>query len=358
MRKAKCTGCGQDFPLNSLYSVNDKHYCEPCGNNAYAEAQKYADPINVVKLTDPTVCARCEADGGSMEYATTAGAPMCHTCREHVYNWPFPLWLRAGLALTCALLIFALVVGDKYFKAGRNLYRGTRLVDTGQYEAAIPLLKPVVSAAPNCEKCILLLAIAHLKSGDPAAADIVIQAHNGGRFSNDESLLVDKVKEQFSHYDRAAEFLKAASEQDEKGDTAAAEASIRQAHAAYPEWKVVDVFEADIQAGKAFTAKDYPAFLAIERKQMEQFPDNAMRIAGVASALAAMYASTNDDQYRVEAEQLLSRAKQLSTTQQMKDAYAEYEERILYRLRTKDIIDKPEYDKRFRPQQLAKKEAN
>jgi hypothetical protein len=66
---------------------------------------------------------------------------------------------------------------------------------------------------------------------------------------------------------------------------------------------------------------------------------------------------TGDEKYARDTEDHLQKAQTLSGNDpQSMAAYREYSERIRYRLKSREIIDKTEYDKRFRPE-LAKKEA-
>ena len=65
--------------------------------------------------------------------------------------------------------------------------------------------------------------------------------------------------------------------------------------------------------------------------------------------MACKYAVTGDRSWKQQAEAMLEKARQLSqkSPEEMK-AYEEYAERTKYRLSSRVIIDKPEYDKRFR----------
>ena len=68
----------------------------------------------------------------------------------------------------------------------------------------------------------------------------------------------------------------------------------------------------------------------------------------VASAYACKYAQTQDEQYRIMSMDALDRARTLAnSTPELKEYFVEYEQRILHRLHTKQIIDRNEFIKRY-----------
>ena len=73
-----------------------------------------------------------------------------------------------------------------------------------------------------------------------------------------------------------------------------------------------------------------------------------MVVAELASALACKYAVTADVSFRDRAVQALEESRSLSKTPEEQKAFKEYSERINHRLTTREIIDKREYDRRFR----------
>jgi hypothetical protein len=100
--------------------------------------------------------------------------------------------------------------------------------------------------------------------------------------------------------------------------------------------------------GAAFSRKDYDGFLQITEKQWNETP-TALSAAGLASALACKYAVTQNIAYRRRSEEMLGKAKELAMNdKEVMQALPEWEERILYRLNSRQIITKTEYDRRFR----------
>ena len=65
--------------------------------------------------------------------------------------------------------------------------------------------------------------------------------------------------------------------------------------------------------------------------------------------MACKYAATGDPAYRQQSEEMLAKAKQMSADdQEALASLAEFEERNRYRLESREIITKAEYDRRFR----------
>ncbi|HTC92213.1 MAG TPA: tetratricopeptide repeat protein [Terriglobales bacterium] len=345
MRKANCTTCNTAIPLSSAYRVDDAVYCEACANKRFDEMKAAGKVPRVTTITDPTICAKCGLDSGNSELSLTAGLPFCMPCSQAVMERPFPTWLKGSLAFVFALLLVALWHGRPYFKAGKSLARGERLLEQQRYAEAIPYLQPVVQSAPECEKCILLLAKAQLLTGDVEAA----QKTFGGRTQFEKNDLSDEVLQIWDRAVRAVDTAGEASKlSDQKKDEEAA-AKMNQAATLYPEMKGLSITAEYYDAAVAFDHKDYNRFEQIAETAWKQQPDSAGAVAMLASAVACQYAITGDSSYRRRAEELLERARVLaqSSPNDQKN-YQEYVERIRYRLQSREIIDKDEYDRRFR----------
>ena len=69
----------------------------------------------------------------------------------------------------------------------------------------------------------------------------------------------------------------------------------------------------------------------------------------ISSALACKYAASGDTTFRQRSEEMLAKAKELTKgDKKILDGLAEFEERNHYRLETRQIISKSEYDQKFR----------
>jgi tetratricopeptide (TPR) repeat protein len=254
-----------------------------------------------------------------------------------------------GLAALLVLLVVALVHGRKYFQVGREMYIGEKLVEQGKYADAVSHLKKTVQVAPRSDKAVLLLAKAALLSGDPDTAAEAVRGHDGGRGFNQDSDFqqVDLL------FGRAASALeeakKAVALATQPGKAGEAARLMHEAAANYPELPGLTDALPYYDSGAAFESKDYDRFLALTQQTWKAHPDSADVAGQVASALACKYAATGDVSWRRQAEEMMEKSRQLAqkSPEEIK-SFEEYAERTRYRLSSREIIDKPEYDRRFR----------
>ena len=124
---------------------------------------------------------------------------------------------------------------------------------------------------------------------------------------------------------------------------------MRQASAEYPEMAQLATAIPYFEAGSAFERKDYDRFLAVSEGIWKAQPDSASAAGQLAGALACRYAVTGDPSFRTRSEEMMGKAQQLSQGDPAaKQSEQEYAERLKYRMDTREIINKQEYDRRFR----------
>jgi tetratricopeptide (TPR) repeat protein len=346
MRHATCSQCGVSGPLQTYFAYNNQSYCRNCADLLKFDTVPGAKPA---ALVDPTICARCGADNGDSEYPRLGALPFCPTCQTYVDANPYPVWLKAGLAALLALLVVALVHGRRYFSAGRQMYIGEKLVEEGKYSEAVPHLKQTVQIAPGSDKAVLLLAKAALLSGDPITASNVVEGHNHGQ-GFEQGTDLQEVNSLFSRVGSALEKVKKATDLNtQSGKAAEAATLMHQAADEYPEMPLLRNSLPGYEAGVAFQKKDYDRFLELEQEEFRLLPESGMAAGGVASALACKYAMTGDPAWKNKSEEMLEKSRLLSqkSPDDQKD-FEEFAERTRYRLETRQIIDKPEYDRKFR----------
>jgi tetratricopeptide (TPR) repeat protein len=348
MRQGTCCQCGLTTSIRSFYTMNGGTYCEPCVWKAAREAKAAGRPTEYVAVPDHSVCARCGAySGDTADHPLVGKLPLCGTCAPQVANWPYPSWLKTSLAVLMVLLAFALLHGRQYFHAGRAMYMGERLVEERQYEQALPYLQQTLQIAPDSDKAALLAAKAALLSGNVEVAQKALDGHDGGHFEvNDDFRDVETI------WNRATGALKEADQAyklgSQEGHTAEAAQMMHEASAAYPEAAVLAFMAETFDEGAAYERKDYDGFLAIARKQWKEHP-GANTSATVASALACKYAVTGNPTFKQEAEEMLEAAKkQTQGDRAQEKIFAEYVERIHYRIESRQIISQQEFDRRFR----------
>ncbi len=351
MREATCSGCGLTASIGSFYSIDGKLFCEPCSWKEERAAAERGEKLEKVSVVDGSVCARCKtvaADTGSADFPVFKGIPLCPNCQQQIQNWPYPVWLKASLAGLLILLAVALLHGRKYFHAGRVMYAGERLVEQGKYREAVPFLKEADEIAPQSDKASLLLAKAALHIGDVVTAQKALQAHAAGHYETS-----DEFREVSAFWNRATGALdkaeKAYELEDQPGKAEEAEALMRQAATEYPEVPQLASAIPYYEAGSAFERKDYDRFLAIAEGIWKAQPDSANAAGQLAGALACKYAVTGDPSFRARSEEMMEKARRFSQGDTARDqSRQEYAERLKYRLDTREIINKQEYDRRFR----------
>ncbi len=343
MRRGNCVTCNADLPLAQLRAMDGKIYCDPCVTKT-AESGQHGE---IYRISDPTICTKCNTDWGNNDLPKVGGLPYCSSCRERLYNYPFPSWLKIALVAAMLLLAVSLVHGTRYFRLGRDYYRGQRQLKARQYAAAAQSMAPVAEAAPNCEECVLLLAKAHLLDGHPELAWNAAKKYHDGHFQiNDQEKEVEAL---FNRYTMAADSMEAAQKLYLEHKEQESLKALEKAASAYPEWPIPRQQVSALKVAIAFDHKDYDQFLSLAQESYRTDPKSPDSVAQVASALACKYAVTGEPQFLDESHKYLAEAKELATTKEGMTDYQEYAERIEHRLQSREIISREEYNRRYRP---------
>jgi len=293
MRKKVCEGCGGSFGLGAMVSVFGRSMCESCAERRLEGIdQETITPETVYRLDDPTVCARCGADNGSTELGRVLEMPVCEECRERIERYPFPLWIKAACLGLAVVVAWTFAVNLRFFRARVLIEQATALVSVegGVAEASAKMAR---------------------------AAELVPEAADLAMLSN-YWLGIAALE------DRPAEALACM----ERCGGLPAEFGVKNI-----------VLQARISL--AFDEKDYEGFLRLSQEQRRQQPDAAMAAAGVASAYACLYAVHGRAQDRELALEALAEAERMG--EQDPEGIAEYKERILHRIETRQIITRKEY---------------
>jgi hypothetical protein len=344
-----CCECSKTVSDGEAYELNGKVYCGPCVQAAAERTKAAGQPVAVTRYVDKSICARCNTYIGEGGGIAVGNARLCPGCSERVQDWPYPQWLKLSLAGLLLLLAFALIHGRKYFQAGKDLYRGEQLVEKGQFKNALPYLKATMKLAPNSDKGALLTAKAALLSGDVQTAAQVLEGHNNGRFENSDKPEFQEVKRLWSNANAAFEKLDKASKLEaQDGSEVEAAKLAHEAVAIYPQLPYANMLLDEYDEGAAFAKKDYDTFLALAEKDWNLVP-GSRTAAMISSALACKYVVSGDATFRQRSEEMLAKAKEMANgDKQALDRLAEFEERNRYRLETRQIITKSEYDQKFR----------
>lgn len=349
MSQVTCCECGKSVAGAEAYELNAKVYCAPCVQAAAERAKAAGQPVAITRYVDKSICARCNTYIGEGSGIAAGNARLCLACSELVQNWPYPQWLKLSLAGLLLLLAFALLHGRKYFQAGKDLYRGEQLVEKGRYQEALPYLKATVQLAPNSDKGALLTAKAALLSGDVLTAAKVLESHDNGRFENADKPEFQEVKRLWNNANAAFDKLeKAGKLEAQDGNEVEAAKLVHEAVAIYPQIPQANILLDEYDEGVAFAKKDYDTFLALAERDWNLL--RASRTAAmISSALACKYAVSGEATYRQRSEEMLAKAKELAQgDKESLNRLAEFEERNRYRLESRQILSKTEYDQKFR----------
>jgi hypothetical protein len=342
MSLGTCSSCGLAAPLSSLAKLNGRTFCESCVGRATPAAAPAGQSIQ-----SAAACARCGAKG--TELMVVGKLPFCSSCRQLVAAWPFPQWLKLSLVALLALLAFALVHGKRYFHAGRTMYLGEHLVEKGRYAEALPYLQETLKIAPRSDKAVLLTAKAALLSGDMQSAAKAIDGHDNGHFEDSSKPDFKEVSALWNRAERAVkEAEQAAKLEEQDGKEVEAARLMHEDSSTYPEMTSLAFAAEFYDEGVAFERKDYDGFLSIAEKQWKKVAV-ANTAASLASALACKYAVTADASYRQRSEEMLAKAFEMAHSDpEGTKSLNEFAERNKYRLDSREIITKTEFDRRFR----------
>jgi len=242
-------------------------------------------------------CFRCGTDYGSVRLPRIAGMPVCDGCARILRNRPFPGWIRIAFGALILLAVLAFVYNQRFFLAHVETQRGLRELKSGNVERAVALFDEAAERVPD----------------EPGLRAL-------------------------SRYFRALMLV---------GQERPAEAIplLKEALGINPNESTIAAALLQAEAGLAYDQKDYDRFLEVEQTVAKKQPDDPIAALGVASAHACRYAATGDDAAKDLAE------RQIESASKMKGAegpeFADYLDRIRYRLETREIISRGEYLRRF-----------
>jgi tetratricopeptide (TPR) repeat protein len=235
---------------------------------------------------------------------------------------------------------------------GLAFVRAERHIEAREYARASDDLDKVLAVNPEAHNATLLKIKTDLLCDRFRNIGGLVDRIKGESF---KGKLIGEVRGLMERSDRAlGEFTKGF-ELLGKNQCGDAVPHLARAHDTFPESRLLHHAWLSAKAGACFDAKDYDGFLKEAETVAALAPEDPQSAAQVASALAAKYAASGDESFKTRAESRLARAKELCTDADSRKAFAEYGERIEHRLRTREIITKAEYDRRFRAPEGDKK---
>ncbi len=280
--------------MNETIQVAARILCDACCGQYLAG--RTSPEKDLARQVDPTICVNCRTDNGTAELPKLAGAPVCGKCEAFFRNRPFPAWIKLAFAAVLALVAVSLVWNLRFFQA----YAASRASFTawaqGDVEAAFARMSSAAKDVPEC-------------------ADLQVMA-----------LYFEGIN--LLRQDRCAEAM----------------AKLVQCKDRLPAELGVEMLIAQAKCGTTFDAKDYDGFLAAAQVVEQKMPTYPMGKATVASAWACKYAQTGDQAARQSA---LSYLEQARTMMPDDPGFKEYENRILHRLHSREILTRAEFAQRF-----------
>lgn len=293
MLKVKCTECGRTLPMKETSRADDRILCSDCYERLTSIEGKVAPEF--IYQVDPTLCARCGLDNGSNSLPTLAAQPMCQQCTDYLRNRPFPSWIRISFAGLIIFVVLAAAWNMRFFLAWRDS-KAAFLLMRQDTENAAARMRAALNRVPESPDLQMLSAY----------------------FDGIDYIRQDKPEQ--------------------------ALASLEKCQHSLPPSFEVDTLVLDAKAGVAFNAKDYDRFVLTAQQMVSKNPDLHYSHAMLASAYACKYAVTTDLAFHEKAMAALDRARAIGGSD---PSFKEYEQRILHRLNTQEIITGEEFHGRF-----------
>lgn len=295
MINAKCDHCGKTFSLSDTFLVADSTLCKGCAEE-FHKAHKDIPVKEFKRQQDRTVCVNCGKDNGSIELPIMAGQPVCEQCMAYFKNRPYPPWIKLAMAGLAAIVVFSFIWNWRFVQAYVDVKSAVHATDANQ---ASKLFLSAAAKVPEA-KWLSTMAI---------------------YFDGIQMLMEEESAEALKLFN----FCKANS----------------------PSTPALDDVIATAEIGVAFDNKDYDKFLSLAIQKQDKHPDDTSAVAGVASAYACKYAVTGDEQFKQQSLDFLKKSQTMSEKQGALKRFEEYEDRILYRLETREIISRKEFNQKF-----------
>ena len=298
MQNVTCEKCEGQFPFNDTLKVRGSVLCKACAESVFAEEKILANEVK--RQIDPTICVGCGLDNGDAELSKLGQFPVCQACETTFKNRPFPGWVKAALVGMVILVVSMMVWNWRFVRAYYELKCSVAALNIGDLERGATHFISMARLIP-----------------ESAGIQTYSAFYEG-------MLLLNQ--------DKSAEALERL--QSCKGRIA--------------EESYLDELILNAQVGVAFDQADYDEFLRLALQLEATHQDDPVYAGQLASAYACKYADTKEEQFKVSSLAALDRARTMASAKpEFQASFAEYEQRILHRLHTKEIISRAEFYKRY-----------
>jgi tetratricopeptide (TPR) repeat protein len=296
MKYVVCDVCdNKDISLNDTIKIDHKVYCSPCFQKNFSDEKSLKGKL-IEKEIDPTICSSCHKDFGNLELNKISAYPICEECENKIKNKVFPVWVKGFFLGVIAIVIIGFTWNWKFYQAYNNIKLANKYFQNGDFTTANTLMASASNKVPEVEDLKTLSEYFH----------------------GVELLSKDQSEEALAEFNKCKDILP-------------------------PDYGISSLI---IQAkiGISFNNKDYEGFLEASKENLALDSTNPVSLSSVASAYACIYASKGIEDAKQNAIQYLSKARAIDDTS--KEARSYYN-MIEYRIDSKKIIRREEFDKQF-----------
>jgi hypothetical protein len=242
-----------------------------------------------------SVCAFCKNDFQGVTLNKISAYPICDSCKVNLDKKIFPLWVKLFFAGVIFIVVFSMFWNWRFYKGYIDIGKANRAFTARKVSDAATLMENAAADVPEVKEISALASY----------------------FKAVDLLQTDKSTEALAVLDNCKDLP--------------------------PDFHINQlVLQAEM--GSGFDKKDYNLFLTSSKALLQLDSTKADAWASVSSAYACLYSQNGSDSAKALSIRYLNRAKKLDDTSA--DA-KEYLGRILYRLDSKQIISKDEFDKKF-----------
>lgn len=287
MELITCTICkNKNIPLEEAVNVNNQYYCPPC-------AETLSQPVEAP--WPDSKCAFCKKD---FEYITLDKISIyriCEDCKADIKKKIFPLWVKLFFAGTLVIVLFSLFWNWRFYSAYLNIEEANRAARRDNISKAANLMTRASKDVP----------------------EVTSLSEMASYYTGIDFLRKDKSTEALQAFNNCKSL---------------------------PDDLHINELILQAEMGSGFDKKDYQLFLTASKAFLRSDTTQAQSWAGVASAYACLYAQNNADSLKQAALKYYNRAKAMDdTSADAKEFYG----RILYRIDTRQIINKEQFDKKY-----------
>lgn len=260
-------------------------------NSSVAPGENPEDDTDVSGST----CAFCKNQFEGTQLGRLSVYPICESCRVDIARKTFPLWVKLFFTGVLILVAFSIFWNWRFYSAYQGIKNANIAAGKGDIAGAAEKMGNAGKQVPEVKE------IAEMAS----------------YYKGIDLLNKDKSTEALSEFENCVDL---------SADLHINELTLQ------------------AQMASGFDKKDYKLFLTSAKTFLQLDTTKAVAWASVASAYACLYAQSNLDSLRQQSFKYYNRSKAMDDTSADEK---EFLGRILYRLDTKQIITKEQFDKQY-----------